>query len=405
MDSTKNAIIYALVAVVLAFSASAGAQEPERAEELASQGRQAFLDGDFATAIELFNQAWEADPHPVLLYNVGRAHEAAGDPPAALEAYRRTAADTDDENVRASAEGRAQNMEDLLRMEGYNPETVTSESYRREVTYRIVTEPAGATAYLNGLRVGTTPVQATAREGLYELYLSAEGHLPSTSTFEVTRGADNDATIVLEARTGLDEYVAPDPGQLTVIGPVNGMAVFIDGDQQLEGTPLRGRALPAGEYHISVTHADYHEYRTRVTIRAGVETRVVADMDPILIEGSGLSNRQVIGRYTMIGGGAVVAAGAAFGVIALAQSGSYNNEPNATDRADVGNSAERNARLADVLIISGAAIAATGAALRFIKPKARDTMSTHQRPDDFLLLRAAPMPVRGGFGASVSAEW
>ncbi len=396
--------LQALLVCVVALS-SAAAQTPEEAEALSARGRDAFLSGDFEGAADLFERAYAADPHPVLLYNAGRALEAGGDPAAALAAYRRVAEEAEDEGVRAAAQGRAGNMEDLLRSEGYNPDTVTSESYRREVAYEIVTEPAGATAYLNGLRVGTTPVHASAREGLYELYLSADGYLPSTTTLEVSRDNTNTSTIALEARTSLDEYVAADPGQLTVIGPAQGMSLFIDGDLQNETTPIRGRPLPAGEYHISITHPEYHEYRTRVTIRAGVETRIVADMDRVVVDGSGLTNRQRIGTYTMIGGGAVLAAGAAFGVAALANSGSYNTDVNATDRASKRDAAQRNSTIADILIISGAIVTGAGATLRFLKPRHRDQADARQRPDDFLLLRAAPMPLRGGFGASVTAEW
>lgn len=61
----------------------------ERAQALAVEARGAFNDGRFAAAAELLEQAYALQPAPNLLYNVGRAHQQAGQKQKAIDAYER----------------------------------------------------------------------------------------------------------------------------------------------------------------------------------------------------------------------------------------------------------------------------------------------------------------------------
>jgi tetratricopeptide (TPR) repeat protein len=70
-----------LVLVLLLFSATASAQSEEDIEQagaLYEEGIDAFQEGDFARAIELFEQAYGFDPHPMFLYNISVAHSRQG---------------------------------------------------------------------------------------------------------------------------------------------------------------------------------------------------------------------------------------------------------------------------------------------------------------------------------------
>jgi tetratricopeptide (TPR) repeat protein len=60
-----------------------------RAKDLYRQGTERFQSGDFRAAVDLFEQAQRLDPHPVLAYNVARAHENLGELDEAIAAYRR----------------------------------------------------------------------------------------------------------------------------------------------------------------------------------------------------------------------------------------------------------------------------------------------------------------------------
>lgn len=69
----------------------AQAQSPEASrafEVLYEQARSAYDRGDYATAAQLLQQAYELDPDPNLLWNIGRSHERAGELAEAILAYQ-----------------------------------------------------------------------------------------------------------------------------------------------------------------------------------------------------------------------------------------------------------------------------------------------------------------------------
>jgi tetratricopeptide (TPR) repeat protein len=55
--------------------------------ELSEQARSRYEAGDYARALELFDQAYARDPDPNLLFNSARCHEKLGDTAAALDKY------------------------------------------------------------------------------------------------------------------------------------------------------------------------------------------------------------------------------------------------------------------------------------------------------------------------------
>ncbi|KIG14706.1 Tetratricopeptide repeat domain protein [Enhygromyxa salina] len=72
--------------------ADADAEEVERkteAEQLSDQAIEKFQAKDFDGAVALFEQAYEVDPQPNFLFNIGRVHEEAGNLEKAVEFYAR----------------------------------------------------------------------------------------------------------------------------------------------------------------------------------------------------------------------------------------------------------------------------------------------------------------------------
>ncbi|MCA9681371.1 MAG: hypothetical protein KC457_04180 [Myxococcales bacterium] len=63
------------------------AEEKSRGEELSEQAIEAFNAKDYTTAVDLFKQAYDADPQPNYLFNIGRVYEEAGDLEHAVEFY------------------------------------------------------------------------------------------------------------------------------------------------------------------------------------------------------------------------------------------------------------------------------------------------------------------------------
>jgi len=66
---------------------AAPAPNKARAAELYKTGADAYLRGDFATAITILDEAYQLDPQPVLLYNRAKAHEGLGHLDEAISLY------------------------------------------------------------------------------------------------------------------------------------------------------------------------------------------------------------------------------------------------------------------------------------------------------------------------------
>src|SRR5262245_34799172 len=60
-----------------------------RALELFAHSEQRYQSGDFAESARLLEQAYEIFPEPVLLYNLARAREQAGEIERAIAAYEK----------------------------------------------------------------------------------------------------------------------------------------------------------------------------------------------------------------------------------------------------------------------------------------------------------------------------
>jgi len=59
-----------------------------RARDLYRDGTERFRRGEVAPALEAFQEAYRLDPHPVLAYNIARAHETLGQVEEAIASFR-----------------------------------------------------------------------------------------------------------------------------------------------------------------------------------------------------------------------------------------------------------------------------------------------------------------------------
>src|SRR5882757_7797608 len=59
-----------------------------KAAQLAKDGDRLYKEGKYRDAAEALKQAYELDKNPVLLFNIARAYDQAGDLQIALDTYR-----------------------------------------------------------------------------------------------------------------------------------------------------------------------------------------------------------------------------------------------------------------------------------------------------------------------------
>lgn len=91
---TRNALVLSslmavasVVSTTHAEAAPPASAEKTRAAELFKKGSEAYLKGDFVSAIANLEEAYKLDPQPVLIYNQARAHEGLGHTDEAIRLY------------------------------------------------------------------------------------------------------------------------------------------------------------------------------------------------------------------------------------------------------------------------------------------------------------------------------
>ena len=136
----------------------------------------------------------------------------------------------------------------------------------RTGTLYIDSSPQGAEAFVDGERVGRTPVQLALDEGTHEVELRLAGYEPYRARVQVRA----DQTTRLSPR--LTPVVRT--GTLEVTSDPDGAEVYVDGS-------YRGRTrllveLEAGVHEVEVRLGGYTSYKARVRVEAGQTTRVHA---------------------------------------------------------------------------------------------------------------------------------
>lgn len=130
----------------------------------------------------------------------------------------------------------------------------------------IESDPAGASVYLDGDLVGTTPYTAkSVTVGDHAVRLSKTGYADIGSTVTITPGGTTEGQYTLSCNV------------LTVDSNPSGASVFIDGE--LSGTtPSSIRAIPSGTYTVTLKKEGYADYSRTVTVRPGSEVSFSATL-------------------------------------------------------------------------------------------------------------------------------
>ena len=112
-----------LVALLLGPSVALAQEEPPQNETASFEseveaGKSAYHSGDYGRAAEAFQRAYALRPSPSLLYNIARAHDAAGELERAEEYYARfIEAPGISQSSRADAVARLKTIRDIRRMQ------------------------------------------------------------------------------------------------------------------------------------------------------------------------------------------------------------------------------------------------------------------------------------------------
>lgn len=186
-----------------AAQAADGAPVNPAARQRYQRAAQAYSDGRFKDAIDLFLDAARISPNPAYAYNIGLAYEQLGDAPNALRWFREYLRALPEAPDRGEIEPRIAAAEKHLRDLGMQQVTILS-------------APEGAAITLDGRRVGVTPWTGELSPGRHRVGAELRGYSDTETTFDLPSDHAVDVSLVLLEESG----AAPAPGARTTPAPL-----------------------------------------------------------------------------------------------------------------------------------------------------------------------------------------
>jgi tetratricopeptide (TPR) repeat protein len=159
-------------------------------------GAQAYVEGRFADAVELFLAADRIVSSAPLSFNIARAYEKLGDSSGALSYYRDYLRRDPEAKNAAEVRGYIEALEDKLAQKGVQQLSVLS-------------VPRGATVAIDGEPVGVTPWTGDLPPGAHRVTLELKGYAPVSRDVELPSNDALDVEFSLEEE--VEEPRAPTP--------------------------------------------------------------------------------------------------------------------------------------------------------------------------------------------------
>jgi tetratricopeptide (TPR) repeat protein len=217
----------------------------------------ALMDQDkYAEALALYARAFDLTGDPALLYNQGRALEAMGDYPEAidkLEQFERDAPAA----LQKKVTGLHEHLVDLR---------------NRVTTIVVTTNVPGARLFLREKGAGTIDREARVRtrSGPAAIEIVADGYEPFHTSVELPGGStvNVDAQLVPKRRA---------PEDALIVVRTRPAADVSLGDRALGRTPLSA-SVPPGSYTLVARAEGHHDERVAMTLAVGDRREVDLDL-------------------------------------------------------------------------------------------------------------------------------
>ncbi len=157
-----------------------------------------------------------------------------------------------------------------LRFEpGDPPRELTAELVPNWAPITVASSPTGASVSMDGIGMGSTPLEGRIEAGERVLEIRRPGFKPSVRRFAVTAGEAIDLGTV---------QLVPEDGQLAVVSDPPGATVTINGTFR-GTTPIELELAPGPNYEITVSKAGHATFTTEVGISSTQRTEVRAELD------------------------------------------------------------------------------------------------------------------------------
>ncbi len=198
------AVALALIASVPAIGFAEQEQSQEHAEQLFAEGRQYFEDGDYESAIEQFQKAYDILGAPQLLYNIGEAHRRAENLVEAEHYFQKYLNEAEDPPNEEQVAERIIDLQQQLAA--------------KKAVLNISSEPAGVTVTIDGEdKRCETPCTLELLPGDYTLSATKEGYTSASREIALEPNAEETASLYLQQKIAAGElFVRTDVDDATV---------------------------------------------------------------------------------------------------------------------------------------------------------------------------------------------
>jgi hypothetical protein len=235
-------------------SAVASEDAKAKAAELKKKG-DAAMDGlKYGDAIVAYDAAYALDPDPALHFNKGRALQALGRFPDALEELERFRKDAPPDLL-----AKVPKLDDLI-----------ADVRLHIAQLQIVCKVPGARVLVRDRLVGTTPITGNVplSVGPATVEVTAEGYFPWKKSIELPPGG--------LLTVNVDLVTKSTKGILVVKSGTAGSTVFID--DGVAGTAPVEVALDAGSHKIVLRRDGYDEAETSAIVPVGERREMTVDL-------------------------------------------------------------------------------------------------------------------------------
>lgn len=258
----KDRRLLMLIAGLLLFARSAAAQAPgdsdaDRARSLKASGDEAMEALRYVDAYAAYKEACRLAPSPALVFNQGRALQALGSYPEALELFERF-----DAEAPADVKARVPGLAGLI-----------AEVRQRVSTLVITCAVAGAQVRVRDRTAATCPVKGPLRvnAGHATIDVTADGYFPYHRELELPSGG----ITAIEVHLGSKQT----SGLLSVASPVVGADVTVD-RKPIGKVPVE-LLVTAGTHEVSLRHEGYQPVTTSTVVGVGEQKRLSVPMEAV----------------------------------------------------------------------------------------------------------------------------
>jgi hypothetical protein len=278
---TLSALTLGLCLVASVSARAEGTSDP-RVTDKKERADRAMESLRYPEALQLYREAYELEASPALLYNMGRALQAMGNYPEALdklEAFDHQAPD--------ELKARVPKLNELIQ-----------ELRGRVTEVTLHSDVAGASVVIDHEVKGTTPFAAPLRlvAGTVSVEATKEGYVPFRQKAVLAGGGTTRIEILLTPLS--------DNALLIVKSPVKGAHIFVDGKSL--GTAPTESVVHAGKHVVVARRDGYEESKSIAVLGAGERKELTVS----LAETPGILTRWWFwaGTGVLVAGGVAVTA-------------------------------------------------------------------------------------------------